>query len=353
MNHQSLRITAFDDSLWTGWPATEYGKTGLASRRLRSGHKHSLRLPTSETGESLAVLSLAAAPSRNPASNWRILLGGRPVAIHHRKTFPKHLLLELPPVTSSDGAELVFESTGAARPEHDLLIEEIAVMPRAGRFSELWTSPTRALKKLATKRRLPWAPPDFPYSHFDGLGYLLEHDEVRQAVLSREYDTAFRYWYSKGRHQGHPLPLAVEREPLPGTPFNLVMHYKGEYETGHSRRPQAHGNTDSSNGPINEELKLLLLELHGNEIALQDLANGNDILTKQHLELTVKLQQISAERDTLFKTSASNSKRVLELESKVADQSIVESGVRIELAKVEGQLTLLKSLLAQNIQPDP
>lgn len=343
MNHQSLRITAFDDSLWTGWPATEYGNTGLACRRLRSGQRHTIQLPLSANGESLAVLSLAAAPSRNPASNWSILWGGRPVAIHHRKTFPKHLLLELPPVSSSDGAELVFEPTGAARPEHDLLIEEIAVMPRAGRFSELWTSPTRALRKLATKHSLPWAPPDFPYSHFDGLGYLLDHDEVRQAVLSRKYDTAFRYWYSKGRHEGHPLPLAVEREPLPGTPFNLVTHYKGEYEgSSHSYTlpPTYSGANAAGLDTLKEENELLLLQLH----------QVQEELEKVFLENKKSHSALSAELDAAKKTAAEKTMHISQLEAQVADQAERQQLIDEQLVKAEGQLELLKDLLRPALQ---
>jgi len=263
MNYQGFRITALDDSLWEGWPAAEYGNTGMAFRRLRSGQKHSIRIPSQSGGAQLAVLSLAEPPYSDPAKQWHITFAGQSAKLYRRKTFPKHLLLELPESGGGDHAELLFEPTGSAKEGNDLLIEEVAIMPRAGRFSELWTSPWRALKKLTSKQNLPWAPADFPYSHFDGLSYLLDHDEVRQAVLSRKYDTAFSFYWYKGRKRGHPLPLAVEREPLPGTPFNLVMYYKHKHDRARrSSQASPHtSNIETEASRLREENELLLYQL--------------------------------------------------------------------------------------------
>jgi hypothetical protein len=253
-------IHSCDDASWVGWGATEYINTGRASRRLRANKRQDFHLALESQRELLAVLCLAEAPKRHPKQIWRVTDNDNPVKIHLRKTFPRHLLLEIPTNTRAGARILTFEPIfKASNVEYDLFIEEVAVMPLEGRFSELWTSPFRALRKLIKQQTLRWAPADFPYSHFDGLGYLLEHDEVRKAVLSRKFDSAFRYYYRKGRHRGHELPLAVAREPLPGTAFNLVMHYQGAYSARNSNHAPSVGNELNS---LRRENELLLLELH-------------------------------------------------------------------------------------------
>jgi hypothetical protein len=356
MNYQGFLITALDDSLWGGWPAAEYGKTGMAFRRLRSGQKHSIRIPSQSGGAQLAVLSLAEPPYSDPAKHWHITFGGQSAKLYRRKTFPKHLLLELPESGSGDHAELIFEPIGSAKQGNDLLIEEVAIMPRAGRFSELWTSPWRALKKLTSKQSLPWAPADFPYSHFDGLGYLLDHDEVRQAVLSRKYDTAFRYWYTKGRHRGHPLPLAVHREPLPGTPFNLVMHYQGEY--GHMAPNYPFHGTDTA-AELKEENELLLLQLHQVQEELETYFLENKqlkesqekhaALKSEHSELETRHSSLVAEHNALKKTASERTMRIAELEAQVAEQAERQRQIDEEMTKADGQLQMLKELLRSDL----
>jgi hypothetical protein len=229
MQHLRWRIPASHDTAWNSWPSIEQDPTGRVFRRLRSGRKQTLGFPDGDRAELLAVIYLTTPPRFNPAKNWRFAVGEAPALVHHRKSLPSYILLELPPYHKA--ADFVFDATSQLKTKEDLLIEEIVVMPRPGRFSELWTSLWRAAKKVIFKAEMRWAPADFPYSHFDGLGYLLAHDEVRQAILSRRYDTAFRYWHKKGRALGHRLPLAVEREPLPGTPFNLVQQVSGQKAT--------------------------------------------------------------------------------------------------------------------------
>jgi hypothetical protein len=326
MKTHGHRITAFDDSLWGGWPATEYGKTGKAFRRMRSGQKHSIRIPSQSGDEQLAVLCLAEPPSADPSKHWRASISGQPAKLHCRKSFPKHLLLELPESGNGDHTELLFEPTGSAKEGNDLLIEEAAIMPRNGRFSELWTSPWRALKKLTSKQSLPWAPADFPYSHFDGLGYLLEHDEVRQAVLSRKYDTAFRYWYTKGRHLGHPLPLAVHREPLPGTPFNLVMHYTHTCATAPNQNSVT-SHRSCSNCTLLEE-ELLEAQIDVEKAAIENA----EVKTKME-KLQRHSESCEAELEELRSTN-----------SAYADK---QTAIEHELSKAEGQLEMLKELLLQ------
>jgi hypothetical protein len=343
MKTHGLRITAFDDSFWTAWPSAAYDNTGFALRRLHSGQKQGLRLRPGKNTDLLGVVSLTAPPTRNPAKVWRVLLDGTAVAVHHRKTFPKHLLLELPAFSSPNGADLVFEPISAANPSHDLLIEEINVMPRTGRFSLLWTSPWRALKKLASKRSLSWAPADFPYSHFDGLGYLLDHDEVRQAVLSHKYDTAFHYWFKKGRHQGHPLALAVEREPLPGTPFNLVMHYKGEHETRFRDAALWPQNCSQKLGGLNtlhEENELLLLQLHQVQEELEEyILKDNNI------------SNITKECDKLRKTVTDQAECISKLKVELTSYEKRQQHIGEDYAQLESQVTLLKTLLADSSRP--
>jgi hypothetical protein len=359
MNYQGLRITALDDSSWSGWPSTEYGNTGIGFRRLRAGHKHSLRLPSEIRGAQIAVLCLAEPLRGNAQKHWRVSCAGQAAKVHRRKTFPKHLLLELPEPGGGDRTELLFEPTGSANQANDLLIEEVVIMPRNGRFSELWTSPWRAFKKLTSKQSLPWAPADFPYSHFDGLGYLLDHDEVRQAVLSRKYDTAFRYWYKKGRHRGQPLPLAVHREPLPGTAFNLVMHYKGEYGDGadkiHSDEQHAKGTTKKNSVELEEENELLTLQRQQMQEELKHYVLENKNLKEfasKEKELTTELDQARLERDNLLKErdvlTSSNSERaklIVELEALASEQGARQKYIDEHLARADGQLAVLESLI--------
>jgi hypothetical protein len=328
MNYQGLRITALDDSSWGGWPSTEYGNSGVGFRRLRAGHKRSLRLPSLTGGEQLAVLCLAEPSPGNAQKHWSVSLGAQPAKVHRRGTFPKHLLLELPEAGGGDQAELLFEPTSSPNQANDLLIEEVVILPRSGRFSELWTSPWRAFKTLTSKQSPPWAPADFPYSHFDGLGYLLDHDEVRQAVLSRKYDTAFRYWYTKGRHRGHPLPLAVHREPLPGTPFNLVMHYQGQY--GNTVLTHPFPASDAA-AELKEENELLLVQLHQAQEELEQYYLENKTLKENTKELK--------------KTASERALRIAELEGQAVDQAERQRQIDAEMAKADGQIELLKELL--------
>jgi FkbM family methyltransferase len=226
------RITPSDAGAWIDWPAVKHEGSGALVRRLRSGAAAKVEIQMRPAKKTLlAVATLHQPLKAPPEQTWNVTSGEKQVVMHYSRRLPLYLLLEIP-VQQDKNFPLVlfFEPRPSSNKGERLDLLELTILPLNGRFSPWWTSPWRGLRYLLTRQRARWSPSDFPYSHFDGVGYLLEHRTARLAVLTRKYRSAYSYYHFKGRTLGHSPPLALDRDPLPGTPFNLAEHYSRELE---------------------------------------------------------------------------------------------------------------------------
>jgi len=214
---------------WEGWPESTPGRQSPGGRPVYSGRSHEILFEAPTEGDLLFVVTLDDASPTGAPRKLQMSVNGRPAELEAVRRLPGCCFAPIKRNASKDALLLIdISAPGNEASAAVAIISSVSVMPlHSGRFSRRWTSPFRAIKSLLS-RRTPseWDEADFPYSHFDGLNYLLSHHEARTAVLSRKYTSAYHYYQSAGRHLGHRFPFAIERPPLPGTPFNLVEYYR-------------------------------------------------------------------------------------------------------------------------------
>jgi len=217
---------------WIGWPSAETLPTGQPFRPIAAGSEASILFAQPPEEDSLLVVGLGEQPLEKLSANLQLFANGIPLRIHQKKECPLFLLArvprpaELPP----SSLEIKFRAASFNNGQPMAKVLSALLLPvSAGRFSRRWTSLPRAIRSLVTGTDgMTWDIADFPYSHFDGLGYLLEYAEARHAVIHREYSSAYHYFHKKGHQLGHRLKLAIDRPPLPGTRFNLLTYYGEE-----------------------------------------------------------------------------------------------------------------------------
>lgn len=334
MHHpNTFQIDAMAGEFWAGWPAATTTPRGLPVRPVFPGQESTISFAQVPSGDLLLVVTLGQSPRYAASSVLRLTANGQPLEILNKKQFPELLVCKI-----RRGADtplpLVATFRGAERKGTEPLVEiaSVAVLSKnAARFSPVWTSWVRGARSLlAGGKSLPWSIEDFPHSHFDGLAYLLEHHEARTGILSRKYDSAYEYFVKKGKGQGHKLPLALGGTPLPGTPFNLVTHYREQSEAlvSHISHLQHHhqgeisrisgeaqsakaeaaklksdaGRFQSEITEVKEENELLLLQLHQVQEELEKYFLENRDLQesqKKLKELEATTESATRERDAL------------------------------------------------------
>ena len=263
------------DSLdsWAGWPEPTSFAGGKTARALHAGKSYETRFEHVPAGDLLIVLALANTLSGDLSHYFDLSVNGETLPLLRRDGWPHHVLAVLKRGVITPGAvSLTITAHDRVSAEPIVRISSISLLPlHTGRFSMLWTSLGRALVAVFKgEKKMRWSIQDFPYSHFDGLGYLLEHHEARTAVLSRTFSTAYQYFQRKGKQLGHALLLATDHPPLPGTAFNLVSYHRDEHQMLSAALAQ-----------LKEENELLLFQIHEAQQELERLFGENEELMRR------------------------------------------------------------------------
>jgi len=243
-----IKISATDHHHWPGWaPAVTPTSRGLPFRLLRAGQQSNLSLSLIRDEPLLLVVALPKPASRALLRCFRLVGDGQNIELHCNPDFPRYLFGVLEPEQEAGNSfqrpthlEFLMETdSGAATRERNssspsLKITDVIVMPKAGKFSRYWASPWRRVLSRLLNRALPWSPADFPYSHLDGLKYLLIDGGARNDLTARRHRTAAHHLYAKGRHQKKQPVFAVDREPNPGTLRALIEWMETELGESHA-----------------------------------------------------------------------------------------------------------------------
>jgi hypothetical protein len=337
---------------WSGWPSAQRLPSGVLVRPISAGKQHKVKFPRSQNEDSLLCIELADKASIVLARELRVSIGDRILNIHRSHNSPEFLIARLPkdfPAEHSFVVTIALPETSLSSP---VMICSITVLSlHVARFSARWTSLRRTLLSLIIgEDKMQWSLADFPYSHFDGISYLLRHSKARAAVLSRRYRTAFHYFQAKGKQFGHRLPLAFRNKPLPGTPFNLVSHYREVSEL--LSTTLAHNKQRLT--VVSEENELLLTQLHKMQEELEKCIVDNERQVKALKDtindLAATRNSIMIERETFSKLASERATRISELEELVARQSDHQKLVDEEIARAQGQLDMLKQMLESEIR---
>jgi hypothetical protein len=335
--YQTFHIEASAQDEWRDWPPQVISTSGVISRPLNSGQESSLVIKKAANEPLLLILLLGEPFRRSPSSTLQVSANESPLHIQQIKAFPELLAAVIPaaPATAPEREiGIRFRASGQSDGSSPLLLlGGVLLLPlEAGRFSMRWTSWGRALRSLLSgKRGMSWKSADFPYSHFDGIGYLLEQHEARTAVLSRRYHTAFHYFMAEGRGKSHALRLATHRPPTPGTPFNLVTHH-------HDRGEYLHGRAMHFEKRLAETEKNLTDKLHN---ADRNAALQNEVLDKTMAELKAakeegelllfQLHQVQEELENCFLEN----QKLQESQSKLAELEKTVQELRTSSAQLE------------------
>lgn len=358
--YQALTIDASANDQWHDWPPEVTSASGRISRLLEPGQESSLVVNKAANEALLLVLLVGESLRRSPSSTLQVSVNKSVLRMEQIKEFPECLFGVVPAGLSADperDIRIQFRASarsGVSVPP--LSLSKVLLLPlKAGRFSIRWTSWGRALRSLISgKRGMGWHPADFPYSHFDGLGYLLEHHEARTAVLSGRYRTAFHYFMAEGRLKNHPLRLAVDRPPVPGTAFNLVSHHshQADHFSGRLARTErelsekseqtskdaarAKADVDRLNGEladVREENELILLQLHQVQEELEHYFLENRDLQ----ESQKKLKELEATNESATRERDALHTKLTELEKVHHDLVTRHSALVSALEELQGQ----------------
>jgi hypothetical protein len=227
-NSNGVRVAASDHSPWKGWPAETIASSGEHTRVLEFGKSLTLETRCDPGQKKLVVLELAEATSAAAISALQADINGVALTRHFNPDFPHHILFVVPSGASFPTRPPISfgwnpAKVSGSRERAGLPIQAVYFLPDRGMFSKVWASKKRIADSKKAGGKPEWSPEDFPYSHFDGMAYLIENPEVLEALESRKASSAIEYYHKSGR-KGNPLPpLAWQAGPNPGSIENLVQ----------------------------------------------------------------------------------------------------------------------------------
>jgi uncharacterized coiled-coil DUF342 family protein len=355
-NHKTpFLVEASSGEHWDGWPPAQVSPQGIALRPVFGGQQSSLRFDSVPSRDLLLVVTLDRPLQTPPPSLLAVSVSGEKLKILWKKEVPDCFasVVRLGAHTA-DGLSVTFCSEGTAGQNALLQIQSVAVLSlESARFSPRWTSWPRAIVSLLRGlKKMSWSFEDFPYSHFDGVSYLLQHHDVRTSVLSRKVSSAYHFFVKHGRHLGHRLPLAIDRDPLPGTPFNFVTYYRDRAAEDVARSEQEKRETESRIIEVQEENELLLLQLHTVQEELEHYFLKNKDLESERESLAQKRDTLATEKkalDARISTLESEKKTLVSEKDALAKERDALATEKSELATRHQQLATEREALSARL----
>lgn len=237
MPYALASISALDHEAWAGWPAcisTVHDGQSVPTRELRSGAKHKLLLPNNIAEPALLVLILTSRAPRRTLAALRVRYNGVEYRLRARRQFEDMLFTRIDfslHTNRSEGDSTLYISrlNGNQRTTTvHILVSKVLLLPLNAAFSRSWATPWRKFLATIFRRQLPWSPSDFPYSHFDGLSYLLANKHALRGIVRGKWRTAAHYIKTHTSAAPRPILLADCTSPNSGTPHHLCAHQAGQ-----------------------------------------------------------------------------------------------------------------------------
>jgi hypothetical protein len=399
MPKNALKIDADSESEWFGWPQKKVLSNGETVRPLTGGESRVLEIDGNRAQKSFVAIQFAEDLSPGDVKNIRAKYDGQTIGAFFNPVFPRFALFC--PTTLADGNayglirfELEYSVGQCNTLKPTLQISTVYYLPARGMFSKQWASRQRQAVAKKAGGKPEWSPEDFPYSHFDGMAYMLNNELVRKSIQEVEFESSIEYFLKNESHLKTSLILAVDTSPQPGNLSNILGHAlqvpdlkktilnqknelcrtQDQLNLERAKSRLEINQTSAQKRNIEEENKLLLKQLHSVQEELEKvfIESENFKSLKKDLEaskaqaaetekgradLAAQLEACTKERDTLGnqrdqlkQTAGERASRIAELEAQVADQAERQKLIDEQMVRAESQLEMLKQFLQPAFQ---